>query len=121
MKTRRLAIICGLFFSPLIVFAQQKLEGSVTSPNGDPLPGVKVQVLDTYLKSYTNEEGRFEFNNVLKGQYDVTFGLIGFEDHTEEVTIEASGISLNIVLKESLQEIEEILVSAVKADDRTPT
>jgi hypothetical protein len=62
------------------------LEGTVTDGT-DPIEGVLVSVLGTNAKTYTDEEGFYEFPYLLAGTYDVKFELFGFYELIEEDVI----------------------------------
>ena len=119
MKTRMISMICGLMFTiPLATIAQRNVNGKVVDEQGLPLPGVKVSVKQTYLRTLTEADGTFRLSG-LKDESLLTFELIGFE--TQERALENNETTVDVVLKENAQMIEEVLVQHIKADDRTPT
>lgn len=122
MKTRIVSKICGLMmFLPLVANAQQTVKGIVKGPDGLPLPGVKVDVDETFFRSYSDETGSFLFAKVKSGTYNFNFSLTGFVSKTEIVEVSNSEVILNISLEQNTQLIEEMLVKYVVADDKTPT
>ena len=122
MKTRLVSMICGLMlFTPLVASSQFNIKGVVKGNDGNTIPGVKVVIEETYFKTYTDKEGAFLFSKIKPGEYDVVFSAIGYVDHKEHVVIDNNDESVTIWLTEDLQEIEEMIVQYVRADERTPT
>jgi len=122
MKTRILSKIVGLImFMPVITFAQHSIKGVVKGTDGNPIPGVKIEVNETFFKTFTNPEGEFVFSKMKSGDYNLNFSIYGFVPHSEIVKIDSNDVVFTILLTENLQLIEEMMVLATRAGDRTPT
>ena len=76
-------IVC-LFLALLgamTLHAQSSLSGIVTdAENGEVLPGVIVQLENTFLNTTTNELGYFKLSNLPKGQLVLKSSLLGYAD-----------------------------------------
>ena len=122
MKTRILSKICGLIlFMPLFTFAQHSIKGVVKGNDGNPIPGVKVEINETFFKTFTNAEGEFLFVKIPAAEYSLKFSVPGFVQHNEVIQIDNSDESLTIWLTENLQLIDEITVLSIRADRKVPT
>ena len=122
MKTRILSKICGLImFIPMISFSQHNIKGIVKGNDGNPIPGVKVEIKETFFKTFTNLKGEFEFTKVKAGEHSLRFSLAGFVSHSETVLIDNNDEELTIWLAEDLQLINEVIVLAVRANPKIPT
>lgn len=93
---------------------QQKerlLRGSVTDKEGYPLPGVAVQVKGTTQGTTTNEDG--EYYIMVKDVENpvLVFSFIGME--TQEIPFEKGKHRINVVLQESQQVMEEVVVNGI--------
>ncbi len=82
---------------------------------GEPVPGAAVQLGDDYLWAITDEEGRFIFNNVQKGEYILEISCLGYVSTTMEV--ENGDKDIIIRLHENTLALDEVVVTAQKAKD----
>lgn len=122
MKARILSTVIGLMlWIPITTFAQKGLNGTVTSKDGNPIPGVKVMVQETYFKALTNIDGAYAFPKLKPGDYSVTFSYIGYKTITKEVTVGADVQDLSVQLNEDNRLMDEITVQSTRADAKTPT
>ena len=122
MKTRISKIVCLLALSSVFqAKAQNSVKGIVTNEEGKSIPEVKVGILKTYSGTYSNEEGKYELNNINQDTIQLRVSLIGYEDQQVEVIFFNNSAEKNIVLKSSARMIEEVQISAVRADNTTPT
>ena len=117
MLGRRLAgLFAGLFVS-LAVFgvplaaqdnsdangpADSQLAGTVRTPDGTPIPGSTLRVIQTSAGkawiTWTDENGKFEFPALPAGHYHVEISQLGFAPATREIDL-ASGTQPPIDLK----------------------
>ena len=93
---------------------QQKellLRGSVKDADGFPLPGVTVQIKGTNQGTTTDEDG--EYYIMVKGVENpvLVFSFIGME--TQEVKFQKGKHRINVVLEESRQQLEEVVVNGI--------
>ncbi len=122
MKTRILFTIFGLIlFMPLVSFAQLDIAGVVKGTDGKPIPGVKVEIQETFFKTTTNLEGEFAFTKLKAGEYNLEFSMAGFITQRELVKIEKFDSGMEITLEEDSRLMEAVTVSAIRADEKTPT
>ena len=122
MKTRISKIVCLLALSSVFqATAQNSIQGTVTNEEGKSIPEVKVGILKTYSGTYSNENGEYLLNNINQDTVQLRFSLIGYEDQQVQIVFSKNEEEKNIVLKPSARMIEEVQISAVRADNTTPT
>jgi TonB-linked SusC/RagA family outer membrane protein len=111
MKIQQLISILLLWlFSTGAMFAQSGLTvgGLVMSEKGEEIIGVSVSVKENPSNgTVTDMDGRFKITNLQKSQ-TLVFSYLGFE--TLSVQIEKNDERMRIVMKESVNELEEAVV-----------
>ena len=110
-----------LLFLPLHAISQHTITGSVKSSEGQTLTGVKITLKDTYHGAYTDTKGEFSISNVSKGNYELIVTLLGFEKLIQTVSTENGDLRLDLTLFTSALMIEEVQITGVRADAKTPT
>jgi iron complex outermembrane receptor protein len=101
--------------------AQHSIRGNIKDANGTSLPGVTVSLEKTYSAATSNSKGEYLISHVSKNSYQLKVSLLGYDSQLISVTIEDQDIIQDIILLPSPFMIEEIQVSAVRADSKTPT
>lgn len=99
------------------------IKGIVTDADGEPMPGVTVQLIsmpDTISKGHTlaGEGGDYTFRDVTPGRYVVLASMVSMADaHSEaEVKEDSQTLTLrHIVLKDDAIMLDEAVVTAIKA------
>lgn len=98
---------------------QQQVSGKVTDAAGLPVPGVTVLIKGTSKGTVTNFDGNYTIT-VPNPENVLVFSSLGFA--TQEITV-GNRSTINITLKESLSELEEVTINAgyykVKERERT--
>ena len=122
MKTRIISKLCGLLmFIPLMAFSQSTFKGIVKGNDGKLISGVQVEIQETFFKTHTNQDGVFVFSKLEQGSYQINFFIEGYEQLSKTILIEDKNQEIQVVLKKYSQLMEEITVSAVRANPKIPT
>lgn len=87
------------------VLAQSAIKGKVVSPENEPLIGVSIRVKDTSTGTTTDVEGNFSLVATPK---DIL--LISYTGYSSQEVPVDNNTFLNIVLKESTNSLEEVVV-----------
>jgi len=114
-----LSIIIALIANvALVAQGQNVVTGVVTDTNGDPLPGVTIAIVGTSTGGYSNIDGEFSIPIDPSLGENVTFNVsfIGFVTQEVPVTV---GSHVEIVLKEDLQNLEELVVVGYDVQKKT--
>jgi TonB-linked SusC/RagA family outer membrane protein len=85
---------------------QRKITGTVTDENGNPLPGVNVQVEGTSIGTITNVDGKYSID-IQNENSVLIFSFIGYI--SQRVT-PAGQATINISLVPTLTSLEEVVV-----------
>lgn len=104
------------------VTAQTTITGQITDDEGNPLPGANVVVAETRQGTATDETGLYRIDDVPAGDYTIVASFIGYEP-VEMQTVVRAGVErqiLHLQLEERIIALEELLVRAIRADDKTP-
>lgn len=111
MKTKlRWILSCVLLLSSFIVLAQSKtVTGNVTDDNGIPLPGVNIIIKNTATGTQTDFDGNYTIQ-AINGNV-LVFSYVGFS--SQEITVTNATSSINVIMKESADELDEVLVTAL--------
>ena len=98
-------------FLPLLMQAQSTVSGKVTNAKKKPLAGVNIAVTGTYDGATTAADGSFSFTTSAKGERVLTAALVGYAP-LEIKTDLATAQGLNLVLKETVNELKMVTISA---------
>ena len=108
-------------FMTCFAFSQNNIKGSKKKKNGNPIPGAKVEIQETFLKTYTNAEGQFLFTKLKTGAYTINVSKSGFIPQLETVKMEGPNQKFIIHLAEHFHLIQEVSVTGIRATPNTPT
>ena len=91
--------------------AQNSISGTVTDFRNQPLKGVSVYISELNKGTATDENGKYMFSNLPNRNLKISFTFIGFGVQNKTVSSAAKESSLNIILEETIFEMDEIIVS----------
>ncbi len=92
------------------------IKGRITDATGQPMPFCNVYIKTTGQNTTANENGNYQTVSLAPGTYEVIYQYVGYEPHTEQVTIQAQPITLNVTLTESTYNLGEVTVRASDED-----
>lgn len=110
-----------LAFLTLIALAQSGqnlVSGSVTENAQTPVAGATVSLGNR--KTLTDEQGRFHFNHIARGVYELVISSLGYKELKQSITVKESLTQLNLQLSPSPLFLQPLEVKAVRASDRSP-
>lgn len=119
MKTRIFTLVFTFSFT-FTLFAQISISGKVLGRNNKPLKNVSVTLKDTYDGATTDETGNYKFETSEKGSQTLIFSHPKFIEIEKSIQIEDKNLILNAELKESVSEIDAVVISAgsIEASDK---
>lgn len=101
--------------------AQNTLSGKITnSEDGAPLSGAHVVLLNTQLSSISDDNGYYKIKGLKSRDYKIKVTYVGFESQTIKVNIHKD-MEQNIALQPSTIMSDEVIISAIRATDESPT
>jgi pectate lyase len=103
----------ALLLSPLSIWAQEQVSGTVTDENGAPLPGATVLVEETNQGTTTDFDGNYQIN-AAQGQ-TLVFSYVGYESQSVAVSTSSS---INMQLQ-AANELEEVIITALGLERET--
>ena len=120
MKTIYKKLLFLMLFLPFCVLAQNTISGTVLDKaNGQPLPGVNVNVQGSATGASTDFDGKFKLPNVKKGD-KIVFSFVGYKSET---VVYNNQQALSISLAEDANQLKEVVIQvgygSVKKKDAT--
>ncbi|MBK6838111.1 MAG: carboxypeptidase-like regulatory domain-containing protein [Bacteroidetes bacterium] len=114
----RFLLLLVFFFIRKEVNAQNMLSGKIVDDeNGNPVPGVVIQIEGTFFRMLSNEEGQFDFSDIHLKEADLSFTHISFEKNTIHVHIPDTAVSIRLRIKNYLS--EEVTITSTRMDTRS--
>ncbi len=92
--------------------AQVKIVGKITDGKAKPISGVSVTLKDTYDGATTDSLGNYSFTTTEKGRKTLETSIVGYKSYEQEINIEATNITLNVIMKELVTELKAVVISA---------
>lgn len=119
MKTRIFTLVFTFAFTFTLI-AQITISGKVLGRNNKPLKDVSVTLKDTYDGATTDETGNYKFETSEKGSQTLIFSHPKFIEIEKSILIVDKNLILNAELKESVSEIDAVVISAgsIEASDK---
>ena len=108
MKKFIIALFLGI---SALLQAQNSISGTVTDLRNQPLKGVAVYISELSKGTSTDENGKYLFSNLPNRNLKISFTLMGFGVQNKTVSSAPKETTLNIVLEETIFEMDEIIVS----------
>ncbi|SHL95618.1 TonB-dependent receptor [Chryseobacterium polytrichastri] len=117
-QTQRFLFLIA-FFSFFLSYAQVKITGKVTFRNKG-ISEINITLKDTYDGATTDTNGNFSFETSEKGNHTLIFTHSKYNDVEKPIVIENQEISVNVELKEQINEIDAVVISAgsIEASDK---
>ena len=116
MPFQRKAICIGLIF---ILFSgnalAHNLKGTIKNRSGEPIPYATVYVKEVSLGTTTNIDGEFELE-LPNATFTINFRSLGYIPKTEAIQLGNQVKTMNIVLEEQVQQIQEVKITGSGED-----
>ena len=102
------------------VFAQFSISGTVKDSLLNPIVGATIKIADTYKGTFSDNNGYFKLNNLDTSTYVIEVSYIGYE--TQQLTVKnlTENREYKITLKESEQNLDELIVTATRVKEKAP-
>lgn len=123
MKARyhfMLLIFLVFGYGPLLAQTQEHvISGRILDEEGNALPGAAIYVEGTYLGTYSRNDGSFVLRIPEGGTYSIKVSFTGYDPVSKEVEIPRDR-EITFKMERKILMTEEVIVSATRADNRTP-
>lgn len=90
--------------------AQNSLSGTISDNKNQPLSGVAVYAPELHKGTISDASGKYSLVNLPAGNIKIIFSYIGFATQNRSVVVQNETI-LDLVLEESIHEMDEVIVS----------
>lgn len=109
---KKMLLLILLATSVIAGSAQIKISGNVKDNRGRPLPGAAISIKDSYDGSVADSAGNFSFTTTEKGEFIINITNVGYKPFVQNYTLGAVPIVINVELKELLDELKAVTVTA---------
>ena len=106
------AVFSALFIFSNILFAQNKLSGTISDKNtGEPLTGVSIYNQKLMIGAVSGVNGTYEMI-LPQGKHVLSFSYLGYKTANESVYMDKKNITLDVLLSETTTELGEVVVTS---------
>ena len=105
-------MLIGLIICSICLFAQVTISGKVKDNKGRPLQGASVALKDSYDGTVVDSLGNYKFTTTEKGDQVLSITMSGYKTFEQKITIAQSSIVVDASLKEELNELKAVTVTA---------
>lgn len=108
----KLILILAIFITIGTSQAQTIISGSVKYGKEKVIAGASISIKDSYDGTSSDSTGKFSFKTFDKGEQWVIFSAIGYGTDSIKINIVNQNVQLNLFLKEKLNELNAVVISA---------
>jgi vitamin B12 transporter len=109
---KKIFILIATLISLSSAYGQIRIQGQVRDNRNHAIQGVSISIKDSYDGATTDSLGNFSFRTSEKGEQTVTASCIGYNGTEQKVTLASDAITINLVMKEKLDELKAVMVTA---------
>lgn len=110
MKNTLFTLLC--LFSISAMFSQTEISGTVKDNSGVPIIGANILILESTSGATSDFDGNFSFSTDLSGTQTIQLSYLGYETQEQSVNLDSSPISLQFVMKEGGNALDEVVLTA---------
>lgn len=121
-------LVFSLLLLSLIAMADDEVEkngsirGRVQTSDGQPAISVSVSLKNTNKETSTNDNGNYRLSGIKPGTYIIRVSHVGLQTEEREVTVlEGKQTELNITLRESSAQLNEVVISSANRQNKPLT
>ncbi len=113
----RIAFIIGIVLTAQLTFGQNTFKAHIKDKeSAEPLPGATAQIVNKNLGASANEGGLITIENIPEGKQTIQFSFVGYLTQVKTFVFPlTSSEPIEIMLEESDEELEEIIVSSTRS------
>jgi iron complex outermembrane receptor protein len=108
MRKIMLALLLG--FSA-VLSAQNTISGTIADNKNQPIKGVSIYAPELHKGTSSDENGKYNFNNLPNGNVKLTFIFVGFATQNKTISLQQKETVLDIILEETAFQMDEVIVS----------
>ncbi|WP_439489105.1 TonB-dependent receptor [Algoriphagus sp.] len=109
-KILSIVFLCSFFAFPAWAQQNTNLNGLVVDQGGNPIPGVLIKISPISKGLVTDANGKFSVELISGKTFTLAFSFMGFADHTEDISLGSGAQTIEITLKENVNDLEEFTV-----------
>ena len=109
---KRIIVLCAIGLLCLNLKAQNKISGKITDQDNQTLPGTTIFITEMNKGTVSDKNGHYELLNLPNGKLKIQFSFVGYSNVIEAVVLNGTELELNIKMKQSPIEAEQIVVSS---------
>lgn len=117
---KKIIFLAATIFAAANCIAQYSVYGTVQDSLSNPIVGATVRILNTYKGVSSDNNGNFRLNNLSAGNYQLEVSFVGYQSHQINVDNLTENREYKVVLKESRQTLDELVVSATRVKENSP-
>ncbi|WP_372917693.1 TonB-dependent receptor [Salegentibacter sp.] len=104
---RLLIIVILIFFGNKT--AAQSISGKVEDRSGEPIALANIYLENSTIGTTTGNNGKYILSNIKKGDYQLVVSAMGYKTTKKNISV-SENQKVNITLKESKDELDEVLI-----------
>ncbi len=108
MKSFLLTLILGI---SIVVNAQNKVIGTIFNKQKKSISGANISIPELHKETISDENGKYSFTNLPNGNFKMVFSSLGFETQTKIFLSNQKEIKMDIVLDETVHQMDEVIIS----------
>ena len=112
---KRLILFCLFLSFHMMQSYGQSLKGVITDSRNKPIPFSTVFVKEVSFGTAANIDGLFDLK-IPEGTYTCVFQSMGYESRTEKILVDKKSASIQIILKDMVYSMKEVVISAKDED-----
>lgn len=116
MKLKVCKLLPLLLFPAIVSFAQTRLSGQVFSKTDSSFVQGCTVILNEKLSTVTDENGKFNFQAVPKGNYSLQTEIAGYRPYKKNFSATGQELHFEIYLASSDQNLDELTITEKSAD-----
>jgi vitamin B12 transporter len=109
---KKIFVLIAAQISLSSAYGQIRIQGQVRDNRNHPIQGASISIKDSYDGATTDSLGNFSFRTTEKGEQTITASCIGYNGTEQKVTLAGEAITINLVMKEKLDELKAVMVTA---------
>ena len=108
----RFRLVIGAIFLSVGLYAQTTVSGIIRTGTREPLAGASISLEGSYDGTTSLADGTFSFVTTDKGKKKLIVSFMGYKDHEQIVNLDSAQIVVDLILHESVTELQLVTVTA---------